>query len=555
MGSPEIEIYQSQEPGQHLPLHSHDLLFWPLFAALPAQGPAGRHFSSSSRSLDAQAPVQSAVDQFQESALSALGARSDLSLERRQWLEQCLETAIHEGFRGGFTQSWYLPSLDSAQPSLLLGGLGFSFQLEGYRLQQAGSDALRTLKGQYQRLIVILPQHTRLSLYTRSLAFVSAVYNWQYTSAEALKTATHASALVLSDCSSAPLLSAGQLRQLQLVAAARSRARDLINTPPNLKHTRLLADRARELAGLGLKVQIEEDLNWIAANMPAFYSVARGSVESDPPRWIQLEYQPPTAEQVQMRIALIGKSVIFDTGGYQIKSDKGMLTMKADMAGGAGTLAVMEAVAKLQPKHLALRAYLAATPNLISSTAFVPDSIIESSCGKRIEIRHTDAEGRLTLIDAVSQACHHDPDLLLTMATLTGASRAAAGMRAALMSNEQPAEAQSGSWRERFADSARTACDPFQTLDVLAEDYEAIQSKQDAADIKNTGDGWGRGSQSAAAFVFSGLDSRRPIVHLDFAGGDMTRDDKATGVTVQGVLQFLLDLDQELAEGGSSSST
>ncbi|MCE9596365.1 MAG: hypothetical protein K8S54_00205 [Spirochaetia bacterium] len=321
------------------------------------------------------------------------------------------------------------------------------------------------------------------------------------------------------------------LKESIAIATARAAARDLTNMPPNVKRTSTLSERAQGLAGLAnVSVDVISDPEWIQKNMPCFYTVAMGSLVTDPPKFIRVHYKPANAKK---RIILVGKSVIFDTGGYQVKTDDYMNTMKADMTGGSMVLAAIEAFAKLEIQGIELAAYLAATPNMIDAYAMLPDSIVDTTCGKKVEIRHTDAEGRLTLIDAVAKACEESPDLIITIATLTGSAARAVGEAIALMGNNDPL-------RDRLRDAAKLAGDPVQTLDIWDEDFEDIKSKLDGADIINTSQNKNRGAQSACAFVMSGLTREIPLLHLDIAGADMTKDEKATGIGIKAVLKFLI---------------
>jgi leucyl aminopeptidase len=324
------------------------------------------------------------------------------------------------------------------------------------------------------------------------------------------------------------------------MAEARSFAKDLVNMPPNLKSTDTLLNEAKILDDLPhVLMDVEDSLETLANQMPCFYAVARGSLDTDPPKFIRVKYAPPnpSPDKKRLKVALVGKSVVFDTGGYQVKTDNFMNSMKGDMTGGAMALGTLKAACELGLTHVELTAYLAATPNKIDSDAFLPDSILNSTCGKKIEIRHTDAEGRLTLIDAVARALEDKPDVIITVATLTGAAMRAVGCHMALMGNDL-------AWRNRMEAAARKLGEPVQTLDVVEEDFENIKSKLDGADLINTSHSKFRGAQSAAAFVMSAVPEGIPLVHLDIAGADMTSDEKATGIAQRTLIQFLLDLEQ-----------
>ncbi|MEM0952124.1 MAG: leucyl aminopeptidase family protein [Cyanobacteria bacterium P01_H01_bin.74] len=324
------------------------------------------------------------------------------------------------------------------------------------------------------------------------------------------------------------------------LAEAKNLVKDLVNHPSNLKTPTTLVTHAKAIAKPKgpILVDIKTNVSWIEKNMPCFFEVARGSVSSDPPKFIHLAYKPQKAPKKQ--IALIGKSVIFDTGGYQVKPGNYMNTMKGDMTGGAVVLGVMQALSKLKLNNLEVHAYLAATPNKIDSYAMLPDSIVDTSCGKKVEIRHTDAEGRLTLIDAVTQAAKNNPDEMISVATLTGAASIAVGRTIALMANNTDL-------RDRIQVAGQYLQEPIQPLDVVETDFDDIKSALDGADIRNTSTQKYRGAQSAAAFVMSGLpEEDLPMAHLDIAGADMTPDEKATGFSVTTLIQFLLNEDSRL---------
>lgn len=397
-----------------------------------------------------------------------------------------------------------------------------------------------------QAIAIALPEATEtLSSTSALLLSVDAVTQSTYKSMEAkeppidLKTVT----VFLQDAVTNELKA--HLERAESLAQARSLVKDLVNHPANLKSTNTLVDVAQKIGkGTDIQVSVQKDPKWIEKNMPCFYTVARGSVASDPPKFITLRYTPKSGK-AKKHIAIVGKSVIFDTGGYQVKPGDYMVTMKGDMTGGAVALATMQAIAALKPKNIAVTAYLAATPNKIDSDAMIPDSIVNTTCGKKVEIRHTDAEGRLTLIDAVAKALENKPDEILTIATLTGAASVAVGSYIALMGNNE-------ALRDRVAMAGRSVGESIQTLDVTEDDYDNIKSKLDGADIINTSQRKNRGAQTAAAFVMSGASDDMPMAHMDIAGADMTPDEKATGVSVKTVIQYLLNENEQLGTEAAS---
>ncbi len=209
--------------------------------------------------------------------------------------------------------------------------------------------------------------------------------------------------------------------EISRIAQAVFLARDLINTPANDMGPAELEAAARALAKAhGAKVTVTQGTA-LAKNYPLIQAVGQGSER--PPRLIELVWGKPSAPKV----TLVGKGVCFDTGGYDLKPSAGMLTMKKDMGGAAVALAVA-AMAMGAKLNLRLRVLIPAVENSVSGHAMRPGDIFKSRKGLTVEIGNTDAEGRLILADALSDADDETPALLIDIATLTGAARAATGM-------------------------------------------------------------------------------------------------------------------------------
>jgi leucyl aminopeptidase len=432
---------------------------------------------------------------------------------------------------------------------IILLGLGVADKLEACHLeahiQRALSSALSIREP--ETIAICLPtETTRVPAEVALSLTVDAVYQATYKSMEAKDPLIGLKNVILLSTTLAGKEMTAQVQRATTLAQARALVKDLVNHPANLKNTTTLSSKAQEIGKLpGITATVVTDVKWIAKNMPCFYTVAKGSLATDPPKFITLRYKP--SGKARKHVAVVGKSVIFDTGGYQVKPGDSMVTMKGDMTGGAVALATMSALSQLKLRNIEVTAYLAATPNKIDSDAMIPDSIVNTTCGKKVEIRHTDAEGRLTLIDAVAKAVENQPAEIITIATLTGAALVAVGHCIAMMSNDVD-------FRDRVQKSGKYLGEPIQTLDVLPEDYDNIKSKLDGADIINTSQRRHRGAQTAAAFVMSGAPSDIPFVHLDIAGADMTPDEKATGTSVKTILQYLLDEDERLANEAPTNS-
>jgi leucyl aminopeptidase len=317
-------------------------------------------------------------------------------------------------------------------------------------------------------------------------------------------------------------------------AKAEAQAKDLANQPANLKSVSALVDVAKSVESLpGVTLSVISDLKTIQETMPAFWAVGQATaVTDDPLQFITLRYRHPNASANCPKLALVGKGVIFDTGGVQVKPDNYMNDMKFDMTGAATVLSVVSEIARLGVENIDVTAYVAATRNLTGETAYLPDSVIGSSAGKKIEVRHTDAEGRLTLADAVHKAVEDKPDEMITIATLTGAAAAAVGQCTALMGTCEQHKA--------FVETAfKQVGELVQSLEFIEEDYENVKSDLHCADLRNTSKGKGRGHLTAGAFVAS-FAGDIPLVHLDIAGGD-AKDGFASGIAAKGLLQYVLN--------------
>jgi leucyl aminopeptidase len=306
------------------------------------------------------------------------------------------------------------------------------------------------------------------------------------------------------------------VNRAEIVAEAVNYARDLVNEPPNVLTPAELARRTRDMAQeLGLAVEIWDENQIQQAGMGAFYGVAQGS--ANPPRFIQLTYKPQNpAGRV---IAMVGKGLTFDTGGYSLKPSEAQITMKSDMAGAAAVIGAMRAIARLQPP-VEVRAYVAAAENMISGAAYRVSDVLTSLSGKTIEILNTDAEGRLTLADAITYADRQGADAIVELSTLTGACVIALGEKVAgLFANDSR-------WGREVQDAAERAGEKVWPLPMEEEYLEALKSS--TADLKNT-HGRSRYAGAINAALFLAEFTEKPLVHLDIAGPAYTEKSHALG--------------------------
>ncbi|GGM92924.1 putative cytosol aminopeptidase [Thermus composti] len=307
-------------------------------------------------------------------------------------------------------------------------------------------------------------------------------------------------------------------------------ARDLVNEPPNVLTPEALAERALELRALGVEVEVLDEKAIAELGMGAFLAVAQGS--ENPPRFIRLRY---AQEGARARLDLVGKGLTFDSGGYSLKPTEGMATMKGDMAGAAAVLGAFKAAALLG-LPVELRGYIAACENLISGRAYRVGDVLKTLSGKTVEVMNTDAEGRLTLADALAYAEREGAERIVELSTLTGAAMVALGEEvAALFATEE-------AWGEKVLKAAREVGEKVWPMPLEKAYREKLKSS--VADLKNVGDRYG-GAIVAALFLAEFV--RVPLVHLDIAGPAFAR--KAHALGPEGGTGFGVRTLLRLAEG------
>lgn len=323
------------------------------------------------------------------------------------------------------------------------------------------------------------------------------------------------------------------------VAKAVNLARDLVTEPAGTMTPMHLAEHALQVAnesGGRISVKFYDRAKLQKMGAGAFLAVAQGS--ENEPVLIEMSYEPAGADP-SVLLALIGKSVTFDSGGYDIKPSSGMRTMKCDMSGGAATLAAISAIAALE-LPVRIKVLMAATENLVSGKAYKPGDVLHSMAGLTIEVDNTDAEGRLTLADAIEHAKRLGATHIVDMATLTGAIVVALGsVGAGVFGNNKELTG-------TVLASAASVGELAWELPLWDELAKANDSK--IADIKNSGGAaFGAGSITAAHFLkrFAG---DTPWVHIDIAGVAF-KDEQGTGWGVK----TLVALVKSLAAGVKTS--
>lgn len=287
------------------------------------------------------------------------------------------------------------------------------------------------------------------------------------------------------------------------VASGLFLARDLVNTPANEMGPAELAHAAHGVArDHGAQMTVIEGRELLNQNYPMIWTVGAGS--SRPPRLIDINW----GERSRPRVTLVGKGVCFDSGGLDIKPASGMATMKKDMGGAAAVLAVASMImdAKLPVQ---LRVLIPAVENSISGDAYRPGDVIKSRKGLTVEVGNTDAEGRLVLADALAEADTQSPELLICMATLTGAARVATGFDLPpFFTHDDALAADLMRASEREADGMWRL--------PLWRGYRGLV-KGKVADLTNNPDSPNAGAITAALFLEHFVEKAKSFVHFDIA--------------------------------------
>ena len=315
------------------------------------------------------------------------------------------------------------------------------------------------------------------------------------------------------------------------IAGATCWARDMVNTPARELSPAGFAKAAqRLLQGRGVRVEVLDVAAMRRERLGGVLGVGQGSKQ--PPRFVKMTYAPRGSRG---SIALVGKGVVFDSGGLSIKTGSGMETMKTDMAGAAAVIATMSVLAELGVTTKVV-GYTPMVENMPSGEAIRPGDVLTFRNGKTAEVLNTDAEGRLILADALSLAAEKKPDLIIDLATLTGACMVALGDKiAGVMANDDAV-------REQVLAAAHRAGEPMWALPLPRQYRKLIDSE--IADMKNIGSGGYGGALTAGLFLEEFV-AGVPWAHLDIAGPARASADDgytrrgASGFGVRSVIELV----------------
>lgn len=300
-------------------------------------------------------------------------------------------------------------------------------------------------------------------------------------------------------------ISASELNHIQILSSAVKTTRDLVNTPPNLMYPAAMVKTVQaQIKSLPISSSVWDEKALAKDGFGGILAVGMGS--SRPPKLVKLEYKPKGAKK---HLALVGKGITFDTGGLSLKPAESMVGMKYDMTGAATSFQAIVAIAKLG-LPVRVTAWLCLAENMPSGTAQRPDDVIKIRNGKSVEVLNTDAEGRLVLADGLSAAAETKPDLIIDVATLTGAATIALGNRYAGLMGDRGAVRHVEKAAETCGELVWHMPQPKELRTLLNSDVADIANVK----IGNRAGGMLIGGLFLREFVPAGID----WAHLDIAG-------------------------------------
>ena len=444
-----------------------------------------------------------------------------------------------EGFDGKFGKMYLLPTYGKiAAEKVLLVGLGKNKDFTPNRLRELSAKIIKKCRkmGNAKKVISVL-HGAGIGGYdpeicARMITEGTLIGSYSFDKYKTEKSTKKVDELVIVDmveenCKKAK---AG-IKKGKIIGSAMNFARDLSNEQPAYATPSKLAEIAQSFKDLEVKVYDKEEIEKMG--MGAFLGVAKGS--SQPPKFIHMHYKGSNQKLIQRKIAIIGKGICFDSGGLDIKPPSSMLNMKDDMSGAAAVLGVMSVLQSHKP-NCEVHGIIAACENMPGCSAYKPGDVLTAKNGKTIEVDNTDAEGRLTLADALCYACELDVDEVIDIATLTGACVVALGSAASgIMGNHQPTI-------DKLIKCANSGGEKMWQLPMFDEYKESLQS--DVADMRNTGSRMG-GAQIAGIFLQNFV-KKVHWAHIDVAGTaflDKPQNEfpkGATGAGVRTLINYLM---------------
>lgn len=438
-----------------------------------------------------------------------------------------------EKFTGKYGELYQL-TLPESGTKIIVAGLGKQQDFNYVKIRNLNAKIIRTLKsaGNSEKVVSILHGAGTAGLCPKKSAqmmtegLISGLYSFD--KYKSVKKENMVQEFIIAELDKEKYEQAKQgVEKGIIIGETVNNARDLSNDSAQYIYPETLADYAVKNSGVKTTVYNKEQIKEMGMN--AFLAVGQGSAKE--PKFIHMEYK---SENPKKKIAIIGKGITFDAGGLDLKPPTSMLTMRDDMSGAAAVISVMKAVSILKPE-IELHALIAACENMPSGSSYKPGDVIIAKNGKSIEIDNTDAEGRVTLADALCYAEELGVDEIIDIATLTGACMVAFGTVASgiLGNNEEKTK--------EFITFGEDAGEKFWLLPMYEEYGDSLKS--DIADTKNTG---GRmGGASAAGIFLSKFVEKTPWIHIDIAGTAFLEKPNAegiknaTGVGIRSLINYL----------------
>ena len=426
-------------------------------------------------------------------------------------------------FNGEIGNSINLDILGQNIDSLTIMGLGDKNKLNSDLLRNSLSECIRNVKGKEEKIGILMPwdelgesiifdiaETLRLSVYKDNR------FNKKRDEKINTKEIEFLNLENIENIS---------FREVEEICEGVEFARELVAAPPNNLTPLEMSKKAIEIAKEhNLEIKILEENDCLNLGMGAYLAVAKGS--NLKPKFIHLTYNP--ANLVSHKVALVGKGLTFDSGGYNLKVGASQIEMmKYDMGGSAAVLGAAKAIGSLKPKGVEIHFIVAACENMINGLAMHPGDVITASNGKTIEVNNTDAEGRLTLADALTYASNLKPNTIIDLATLTGACLIALGNDVAGMwsNNDELAK--------ELLETALKKGEGLWRMPLQKSYKDGLKSH--IADMKNTGPRAG-GSITAALFLEEFFDKNINWAHIDIAGTCWT--DKNKGLNPSGATGY-----------------
>ncbi len=437
--------------------------------------------------------------------------------------KELIRLAGEESFKGKAGECVFIKLDDRGTPrKTILVGLGEKKEFCDEIMRRAAGSLYKAVKDRYSKIAVTPP-----SVGPTAEGLLLASYSFdEYRKEDANKLTE---ARVLLQTPSARKKTESQLQKAALFAEGVCFARDLVNRGPSDKGPKPMTVLAQKMAGI--KVSVIDHLQAKSLGMGAFLGVSRGS--SVDPVFLHFVYKPKGAKK---KIGLVGKGIIFDSGGLSLKPPGSMETMKSDMGGAAAVFGVFQVLSRMKVRA-EVHGFCPIAYNMPGPDAMKPGDIVKALNGKTIEVLNTDAEGRLVLADALVYAERQKLDAILDLATLTGAVVVALGSKVTGAMTNNPA------LLGRVLAASRKTAETTWEL-PLPKDYRD-NIKSSVADIQNIGKPKGEAGSIIAGLFLKEFVDATPWVHLDIAGTAWTDGGSSycpkggTGAYVRTILEYL----------------